>query len=108
MGLVRSLSVTVVTVLGEVHDALVVVFIGLSVDDSQPLLLYCVPHDNPLFMLVATTDQELMVALQAGLVLGLTVVAVSSVHHRPSHLQLDLVLLHAVNLESVKSQCWPS
>ena len=32
--LVRSLSVAVVTVLGEVHDALVVIFIGLSVDHS--------------------------------------------------------------------------
>ena len=108
MGLVRSLSVTVVTVLGQVHDALVVVLIGGSVDDSQPLLLYCVPHDDPLFVLVTTPDQELMVALQTGLVLGLTVVAVSSVHHCSSHLQLDLVLLNAVNLQIVESQSWSS
>jgi len=95
--LVRSLSVAVVTVLSEVHDALVVVLIGLSVDDSQSILLYCVPHDDPLLVLMSTSDQEVMVTLQTGLVLGLTVVAVSSVHHCSSHLQLDLVLLDAVN-----------
>ena len=108
VGLVRSLSITVVTVLCEVHDALVVVLIGLSVDDSQPLLLYCVPHDDPLFMLVATADQEVVVPLQTGLVLGLTVVAVSSVHHRSSHLQLDLILLNAVNLEMLEVSVGPA
>ena len=102
--LVRSLSVTVVTVLGEVHDALVVILVGLTVDDSQPILLYCVPHDYPLLVLVSTSDQQFMVAVQTGLVLGVTVVAVSSVHHCPSHLQLDLVLLDAVNLEILLSQ----
>jgi len=95
--LVRILSVTVITVLSEVHDALVVILIGLSMDDSQSILLYCVPHDNPLLVLMSTSDQEVMVTLQTGLVLCLTVVAVSPVHHCSSHLQLDLVLLDAVN-----------
>ena len=46
--LVRSLSVAVVTVLGEVHDALVVVLVRLSVDDSQPVLWHSVSHDDSL------------------------------------------------------------
>ena len=106
MRLVRSLSVTVVTVLGQVHDALMVVLIGLAMDYSQSILLYCVPHDNPLLVLMSTSDQEVMVTLH-GLVLGVTVVAVTSVHHCSSHLQLNLVLLDAVNLEILQLSLGP-
>ena len=42
------ISVAVVTVLGEVHDALVVVLVRLSVDDSQPVLWHSVSHDDSL------------------------------------------------------------
>ena len=56
---------------------------------------------------MTTSDQEVMVTLQTGLVLGLTVVAVSPVHHCSSHLQLDLVLLDAVNLEILQVSVGP-
>ena len=59
------------------------------------MVVACPHHGGEVVIL---TPQHL-VTLQAGLVLGLTVVAVSSVHHCSSHLQLDLVLLDAVNLE---------
>ena len=115
--------------LSQVHDALVIVLVLLTVDHSHPLRLDRVPHYDPalqqssqsvlswseyllhLVMLVPSphhggqvvvlTSQHL-VTVQTRLVLGVTVVAVPSVHHSAGHLKLDLVLFDAVNLETNK------
>ena len=60
------------------------------------MVVACPHHGGEVVIL---TPQHL-VTLQAGLVLGVTVVTVTPVHHSASHLELDLVLLDAVNLQS--------
>ena len=53
---------------------------------------------------VVLTPQNL-VTIEAGLVLGVTVVTVSSVHDSAGHLKLYFVLLDAVNLHREISAC---
>lgn len=104
--------VAVVAVLGQVHDPVMVV-VALGPVHNDLLRAPPMPHNYALVVVVAAPDEEVVVALglpqntrvvagvQAGLVLGLScvcaVVALAPVHDPSLQLELDIILLDAVN-----------
>ena len=99
-----------VTVLGQVHDAIMVAVLAgglapvhndllltVSADQDAPIMLPVSPHHHVVTTPAPPHHAPIVTGVQTRVILAISMVTVPSVHHPTSHLQRNVILLDSVH-----------